>query len=427
MEVKNYQNSSFTGIFKRSSRFLFMLSGVLLLFYTGCKKSELVVPNATTSQSVEEKLKAAGFDLSQGFSKYKNGYIVEKDVFLTEEQINNLGNDSKVKVASEVKISRSRVGAGSKDPTSHYVTNNLLSLSSSRRTISIYMNPIFGTYMQNSLDAAIARYNDLDLSLIFSRTTSSTSADIVISDVYIDPAVDPDNAYLMLAGFPSGGNPYHQIFINTYYYNSSYNMPDAISTIAHEIGHTIGFRHTDYMNRAFSCGAVKPGNDEGSAGGAGANHIPGTPSVPISNSWMLACIDYTDRPFTGSDIIALKQMYSYNRGIYVKQIWDLIYDNSYYTTYNDYDKRSYDGRVEFYQDAAGTIPYTTTGSLVLKLESYWAGTSFYDYWLVPNGVTSLYIGNYTVDREWEFGTLTLDNTSGYQVNLNTEYYWITYP
>ena len=77
--------------------------------------------------------------------------------------------------------------------------------------------------------------------------------------------------------------------------------------LAHEMGHCIGFRHTDYMNRSFSCGgsAVNEG-----ASTVGAVLIPGTPSGPVSGSWMLACIGSgQNRPFNSSDIVALNYLY----------------------------------------------------------------------------------------------------------------------
>ena len=79
------------------------------------------------------------------------------------------------------------------------------------------------------------------------------------------------------------------------------------SIVAHEMGHCIGYRHTDYMNRAYSCGGHH--SNEGSAG-IGAVWIPGTPTGPDANSWMLACIGSgVNRPFTANDKVALNYLY----------------------------------------------------------------------------------------------------------------------
>ena len=62
------------------------------------------------------------------------------------------------------------------------------------------------------------------------------------------------------------------------------------------------------MSRKYSCGPG-PGNNEGQAG-VGAIHIPGTPTNPSANSWMLACIGSgVNRPFTANDKIALSTVY----------------------------------------------------------------------------------------------------------------------
>jgi hypothetical protein len=61
------------------------------------------------------------------------------------------------------------------------------------------------------------------------------------------------------------------------------------------------------MNRQYSCGgqAVNEG-----ASAYGAVHIPGTPTGPDPNSWMLACINSGgDRPFNANDRTALNYLY----------------------------------------------------------------------------------------------------------------------
>src|SRR5678810_928237 len=68
------------------------------------------------------------------------------------------------------------------------------------------------------------------------------------------------------SGFPnSTGDPYNQVQMNTYWYSTGTTTTNVnyIGTImAHEIGHCIGFRHTDYMSRRYSCGY---GGNEGQA------------------------------------------------------------------------------------------------------------------------------------------------------------------
>jgi hypothetical protein len=99
--------------------------------------------------------------------------------------------------------------------------------------------------------------------------------------------------------------------MNTYHYStstSSTNVNYIATIIAHEVGHCIGFRHTDYMKRSYSCGGRPVAEGEVTTG-VGAVHIPGTPTGGDPNSWMLACSNGTNRPFNAIDKIALAYLY----------------------------------------------------------------------------------------------------------------------
>jgi hypothetical protein len=154
-------------------------------------------------------------------------------------------------------------------------------------------------------DSAIARYNALrdqygnPLLIRFARVSSG-------GHIVINPAPS-GSSYLASAGFPSdAGNPYTQVLVNRSYLDYWYSKT-TISILTHEIGHCIGFRHTDYMNRAYSCGgsAVNEG-----ASTVGAKLIPGTPAGADPNSFMLACIgNGVNRPFNSNDKIAMNWLY----------------------------------------------------------------------------------------------------------------------
>ncbi|HEY9045382.1 MAG TPA: M57 family metalloprotease [Ohtaekwangia sp.] len=270
----------------RGIRLLSCVVAIAILLCTSCENEKISSDESTAQQElnvVASKLQAAGFDTSEGFQKYENGYLVEYDIFLTPEMINELAESATTPANGR---------------TEHYRSNNLV--VATPRTLQVYIDAGFGTYMQNSFDAALARYNAQGLGLTFQRASSSASADISIFSFY-----EVSNVLGYSAGFPTNGNPASPIRLNTYYYNNTSTRPDATTVIAHEIGHAIGFRHTDYMNRTFSCGS---GGNEGDAG-VGANYIPGTPTGPSAGSWMLACSSNTDRPFTSDDVTALTTVY----------------------------------------------------------------------------------------------------------------------
>ena len=153
---------------------------------------------------------------------------------------------------------------------------------------------------QTALQWAVNNYNRLNLNINFQLTfgTNYQSKDMV---VYNNTVNNPNGAGGS-AGFPSGGNPYKFVQI---YGLSGYNTNVIEHVITHEIGHSVGFRHTDYFSRQ-SCGQ---NTNEGTAG-VGANHIPGTPTGYDSTSIMLACFSSNeDGEFNNNDVTALNYLY----------------------------------------------------------------------------------------------------------------------
>ncbi|MCY1075902.1 zinc-dependent metalloprotease [Archangium lansingense] len=178
-----------------------------------------------------------------------------------------------------------------------YRTTNLMS-----GITKICINPTstFNSYSRLSagLDAAIANYNNLGLSFTMVRGPSTgCSANITATTM---------SGAGGSAGFPSGGKPYGTINIGTGL--QSYSAGVNKHVISHELGHCIGFRHSDYYNRSISCGGAA--TNEGTAG-VGAILIPGTPSTATSGgSVMNSCFSSSSTgTWTSSDLTALNYLY----------------------------------------------------------------------------------------------------------------------
>ncbi len=263
------------------------MNALMLLTMTAsifsCQKKSETVADEAVSQDVLNQIAALGFS-QEGVVATNGGYLVEGDIFLTPENLKGLPQSHNLIYANE----------------EHYRTTNLVNTSGGTRTITVSLNTSQANFV-SATDEAIRRYNALNLRVRFQRVTG-TSANINIVTFY-----QVSNT-LGSAGFPSGGNPYNQVRMNTYWYTPSIAVNALATTIAHEMGHCIGFRHTDYMNRAYSCGT---GGNEG-ASTVGAVYIPGTPTGPSAGSWMLACGSTSssfNRPFTTADQTALNYVY----------------------------------------------------------------------------------------------------------------------
>ncbi len=221
------------------------------------------------------------------------GYVVENDIFLTTEQVNNLPKSTLLS------------GVNDAPEAEQYRTINLV--ESLPRTLTVYLDPNFGNGFGQAFDEALRRYNAEGLRLSFRRVNTSR-ADIRFFS-FNQP---PRNGSITLGisgGFPTRGNPANTIQINVNPAALNGQTIQGMATImAHEIGHAIGFRHTDFFDRSLSCGGRR--NNEGQAG-VGAIQISGTPSGTDRGSFMQACAggNGTNRPFSRFDRIALDATY----------------------------------------------------------------------------------------------------------------------
>lgn len=276
---------------KQTLSILFCLfAGISTVTFVACQKEKVAKTEeqpAAIPQAVLNQISSLGFSTAD---VHRSGadYIVEGDIRLTAEDLSKGFSGPVLRVANTEQYRTTRVVTGLP------------------RVIRVKVASSLGTAYVSGTDLAISRYNALGTGLTFQRVTTGT-ANITISGFNEGPS----GGYITLgsSGFPtSSGNPYSSILMNTNAaaYGSNPNVNYVGSVIQHEIGHCIGFRHTDYFNRAYSCGGAA--TNEG-ASSVGAILIPGTPSSADPNSFMLACSNGGNRTFNANDIIAMNYLY----------------------------------------------------------------------------------------------------------------------
>jgi len=259
-----------------------LLASTVLFNACQSEQVEATPEQEEVSQEVLTKIHELGFSTHQVL-KAENGYIVEGDILITEEALCNYPERLLMRVGTE----------------EQYHTSNLV--TGLPRVVTVSVDKKLPDNFTPATEEAIARYNNEDLQITFQLVSSN-------GDIKITAGPKWWNRYgiLGMGGFPTAdGEPYNSIQMNASAFRRA-NIGYLATVLAHEMGHNIGFRHTDYMDRSYSCGGAY--DNEGQSE-YGAIHIPGTPASPEQRSWMLSCSDGSDRPFTNNDKVALDYLY----------------------------------------------------------------------------------------------------------------------
>jgi hypothetical protein len=246
----------------------------------GCANS---ADSVDETQEIIENLQLAGFPSS--------------DIMVVDGVV-YVGRDSAV----TLEASREMLQAPS-NPDEQYRTTNLMSRNVRTLCVDVRLCANHSAKFNNALINATNNYTNLNLTFNISRRTTDFTGCQARITCRIAAGVTGGSS-----GFPSGGLPFGTINIGNGLDSATFSTDTVEHVMTHEIGHTIGFRHSDFFNRSISCGGAA--TNEGAAG-IGAILIPGTPNgAVVGGSIMNSCFRTTETgEFTATDITMLNALF----------------------------------------------------------------------------------------------------------------------
>lgn len=220
------------------------------------------------------------------------------------------GKESYYRLEGDILVSPEEYEA-LQSPAKHYVSTNLVECP---RSIIISGGNPFGPgglppSLWEALEEAVDLYNGLYHHRYF-RLQFELYPHFAFDDgdikVFIDPGLSPTHDPPAMAGFPTDdGLPFPEIRLNPVI--ETWNPDALLYFMLHEIGHCIGYRHTDWIVHE-SCSNSNGEPEEP----YGAHHVGGTPTAWDYWSVMNAC--YHPNRFLGTfsthDVNAFYNVYN---------------------------------------------------------------------------------------------------------------------
>jgi len=202
---------------KQTIKGLLMIAAISI-YSLGCKKNgeSVTQPETNKKDAVFNYIKSLGFPASS-IKDIGNDYIVEEDILFSKDM---------------------QIPSSTGPKTEQYYTGNLVS-TTNRTNIRILVDASMSS-MTSEINSAVNQWNNVPNANIHFNIVSGGGYDILITDENLG------NGYCGVARFPINGNAGGLIKINkTYISGNSFDQRQR--TITHEIGHCVGFRHTNWQ------------------------------------------------------------------------------------------------------------------------------------------------------------------------------------
>lgn len=269
---------------KTHKKLLSILAAFSFLIFSCEKNEELnsdkrnTIEITQSNKAVLQKILDQGYQLNE-IVETKDFYLVQNDIMFSKDINSYKDNDLH-------------------NPNErHASTNNLI--STDYRVITVYIDPSIPMSgvddWRTAINAAMNEWTNIsDCSIHFVQSYFPNPDVIIKSDNNSLP-----NNVIASAGFPLNSKAYNQVLINLDF-NSNATVSESSKkyNMAHELGHCIGFRHTNWDI-----------NGEG-VSSVGANYIPNTPSQDSNSVMNGGTANYSWNGFSTFDISAVKYLYN---------------------------------------------------------------------------------------------------------------------
>ncbi|RDC56413.1 hypothetical protein DU508_12500 [Pedobacter chinensis] len=278
---------------------------LLATTFNSCKKENVKLSELSIQKADKELYNAlleSGIK-AKNIVELKEYYLVEGDLLFKKNKTDlkkvsaYFGNEnSKQTLLQEQIVSKGKISSIRGNKIAQWQTSSLIS-SFNVENIKILTSSVQNSWVVGIWNALrnwssipscqVGFYTDWTLSV-----TNVEPNTITFTDATTDPEL---NGYYAISEFPTNDNAGFRIRINGNLYNSLSDS-QKIYILTHEIGHCLGFRHTD-----------NPGNDS-----FGTIQIPGTPtsdpnSVMNSGSYNSVVPNWSS--FSTYDVIAAQTLY----------------------------------------------------------------------------------------------------------------------
>lgn len=196
---------------------------LLITLAIGCSKEntkETISPIANGDNPVLKRILKEGYSPSE-IEELPDRYIVQHDIIFYKKE-----------------PGQNTAGPNTEQARSPYL------VAPAYRNINVFLDGSFTFNLSSILDNVIAAYNAVGSGIQMTRVYSSAAANITITQNSLQLGICGQ------AGFPfSNGQPFNTVYISEYtlrYYGLT-STAQLTMLLAHELGHCIGLRHTNWQ------------------------------------------------------------------------------------------------------------------------------------------------------------------------------------